>query len=104
MEVNAKNLLASGYVKYADNLHDSNGIYQKMFPSYSGGKRFFVTFTEWSMSAPNPGTLVYEAMMQVNTPDRQTINIQFLRPDSIEVVEEWALKLWEASGAVYFDD
>jgi hypothetical protein len=105
MEVNAQNLLANGYLKYPDTLHQhSNCIYQKTFKGTNGIKLYFITFTEYNGLGPNEGTLQYEAGMQLNISDtEQVINIQFLHPVSLEIVESWANKLWLATGAVLYD-
>ena len=101
-EVNAENLLAKGYVKHLDSRGKGRCIYQKTFRDAYDYKEYFVNFTEYN-DIFNPFVFKYEADMQITTADEQTINVTFLNPTHIEIVERWAESLWIYTGAVYYE-
>jgi len=101
VEVNSENLLAYGYTKHPPSGRGENVLFQKTWRNGAGLICYFLNFTEWQFD--DISVIRYDADMQIKTSDGQILNIQFLCPDSIEIVEKWAENLWLATGSVYSD-
>lgn len=99
-EITPHNLLARGYREHPGTSDGESCFYQKCFID-DKGKKYFVEFREWDMSSlSRPNMIDTRICCQTDTDGYLWATF---REDTIELAESRALKLWEASGSIYYE-
>jgi hypothetical protein len=96
--INAENLRRKGYKEYPPGMDTYTRLFQRPVRDEQG-RLYFVNFREWQFR----GTTSYDAQLACDTGSGGHVWAT-IKEETIEATEVRAAQLWEASGAVRYDN